>query len=360
MKPTSSPEELTVILGGGLSGLYAGSLLRRRNFPFVVLEARPQLGGRIRSARVADVVVDLGPSWFWPELNPRVNELVTRFGLKHHPQFTDGDALLESADGMLHRRPHVEVDPRHARRLVGGMASLVTPLAAELPTGAIRTNHRVEQVRFEAEGLVVRTTSPTGVSEFTAGRIICALPPRLVTESLACSPPLPGPLQSSLRNTPTWMAGEAKFFAIYDEPFWRSDGLSGSMFSPRGPLAESHDASPPQGAGALLGFLVPGPTERRAMGDALVPGCLGQLARSFGPSALRPRAVHLMDWSNEPFTATLLDRPLDDHPDYGFPEEANGLWEGRFLLAGTEVAPHQGGYLEGALVSAAAAVSLIP
>ena len=68
-----------VIVGGGLSGLYAANLLQQRGFrDYVLLEAREVLGGRIVSVpasvpgSVLDATaeaanrVDLGPSWFWP------------------------------------------------------------------------------------------------------------------------------------------------------------------------------------------------------------------------------------------------------------------------------------------------------
>jgi len=39
----------TIIIGGGLSGLYAAYLLYQENKSFVLLEARERVGGRILS-----------------------------------------------------------------------------------------------------------------------------------------------------------------------------------------------------------------------------------------------------------------------------------------------------------------------
>ena len=185
--------------------------------------------------------------------------------------------------------------------------------------------------------------------------MILALPPRLLAHTITITPGLPSPLTAFLRNTPTWMAGDAKFFAIYNRPFWRENGLSGTACCESGPLSESHDASLPGGPGALLGFLIPDPAQRAALGKALVPLCLEQLARFFGPAASSPTEVILRDWSQDPFTATRLDLPLFEHPAYGLPECAHGLWGGRLRFAGTESAPEHGGYLEGALEAAEAA-----
>jgi monoamine oxidase len=42
------------IIGGGLSGLYAAYLLEKKGVDYVLLEARPTLGGRIVTARATD------------------------------------------------------------------------------------------------------------------------------------------------------------------------------------------------------------------------------------------------------------------------------------------------------------------
>ena len=36
-----------IIIGGGLAGLYAATKLHERNIAFLLLEAKPRLGGRI-------------------------------------------------------------------------------------------------------------------------------------------------------------------------------------------------------------------------------------------------------------------------------------------------------------------------
>lgn len=93
--------------------------------------------------------------------------------------------------------------------------------------------------------------------------------------------------------------------AVYDEPFWRSDGLSGQAISTEGPVSAVFDNRPPGGSpGVLLGFLdgrearrlsPASPEERR---DVLV----GTFTRLFGPRAARPQRYLDKDWSTEPFT----------------------------------------------------------
>ena len=47
MSPVTTNPIDTTIIGAGLSGIYAASLLAERNNSFVVLEARNRIGGRI-------------------------------------------------------------------------------------------------------------------------------------------------------------------------------------------------------------------------------------------------------------------------------------------------------------------------
>jgi monoamine oxidase len=47
---------------------------------------------------------------------------------------------------------------------------------------------------------------------------------------------------------------------------------------------------------------------------------------------------------------------LQTHPEYGLPDAMKGIWSGKLLFAGTEVAGQFGGYLEGALEAAEAVV----
>jgi monoamine oxidase len=162
----------------------------------------------------------------------------------------------------------------------------------------------------------------------------------------------------AMHATPTWMAGHAKFAAIYEQPFWREAGLSGMAMSQRGPMAEIHNASDEHGTtAALFGFVGAAPGYRAGVGrEALMQQSLAQLVRLFGPQAATPLWCDLKDWAQAPLTATPADhRPLSHHPAYQqavVPEP----WRQRVWLAGTERSAQFGGYLEGALDAAERAV----
>ncbi len=350
-------ETETLIVGGGLSGLYAAHLLHSRGKSFHLIEARPDFGGRIRTERRDGAVLEFGASWFWPDTNPRVARLVEQFGLASFPQHNDGDVLLDGG-GYRRRQPHRQVDPRVSLRLTNGTRGLIEGLLETLPEESLSLGHRAHALTRRDEGGIDLAVSAEdgGRRVITAENVIIAMPLRLLAKTLSFHPEPPPQVLESFRNTPTWMAGEAKFLAVYDRPFWRDQGLSGTAISPSGALAECHDASSPGGSGALLGFIGLDPAERASLGDGLIDRCLEQLERNFGTPALSPKHAVVMDWANEKLTATVEDAPLMGHPLYGLQPDHLSLWDGSVRIAGTESSTTHGGYLEGALQAAERAV----
>jgi monoamine oxidase len=333
-----------IIVGGGLSGLGLADRLHRAGLDVQLFEARDRFGGRITTLGTGSGRVDLGPSWVWPG-QPHVARLIRELGLAVFDQHAAGESLFEDARGAVQRGVGF-ASMAGALRVAGGMTGLIEGLVARLPEAALHLSSPVETV---GEGWVRLTDG----RHRTARHIVFALPPRLVAR-LTFAPPLAARAAAILAEVPTWMAGHAKFVAVYARPFWRTAGLSGDAVSRRGPLAEIHDASGPEGApAALFGFLGL-PAEARAQaGDALTVLALAQLARLFGPEAAAPLATRLQDWAQEPFTATARDhQPPAGHPAYGPLPPLFGPDHPRLHLAGTEVAPGMGGLIEGALGAA--------
>ncbi|GGP19687.1 flavin monoamine oxidase family protein [Silvimonas iriomotensis] len=351
-----------VIVGAGLAGLVAAQQLARTGLRVTLLEARARAGGRILSEPVAGQQhrADLGPGWYWPELNPRLAELVRQFDLADYPQWAQGASLREGADGTRHTIRQSWIQQPESMRLVGGMGALVQALLARLDAVELHLETVVQSVALTPDAVTLQVIRAGQPQQLTADLVISTLPPRLLA-GLQANPPWPAHEQQRWLATPTWMAGNAKFVAAYDQPFWRDAGLSGDAGSQRGPLVEIHDASDAAGQVALLfGFIgVPAPM-RQQMGEAeLHRLALKQLARLFGPQALAPRWTTLKDWAQDPYTAQQQDQqPLYQHPLYT-PMPLPQPWAGRLVLAGTEFAPEFGGYLEGALASAHAAVAQV-
>ncbi len=352
----------TIIVGGGLSGIYAAWLLSRSNLSCLVLEARERIGGRILCPEHQGFHPDLGPSWYWPEIHPRMACLIQSLGLEGYPQFETGQGRIQRADGTARTVRTGPMAPQ-SWRLSGGMQALLTALAEGLPAGAVRCGHPVCEIEKTPYGVQVSVgeLEKAPLARFTARRVILALPPRLAAGSILFTPELSHPLTQAMLKTGTWMAGQAKFSALYEKPFWREMGLSGQAFSERGPAGEVHDGSSRNGGPyGLTGFLGI-PAAQRRTGDRLNEAILAQLAVLFGSEAARPMAFFYQDWAQERFTATMYDQPpMYAHPRYGAPAGKTSIWDAAVHFAGTETAPMSGGYLEGALEAAerAAAAAL--
>ena len=111
----------TLIVGGGLSGLYLAYRLAQTQHPFLLMEARDRLGGRILSQPAeTGARFDLGPAWMWPDLQPLLRQLLTELGLTCFKQYSQGGMLYEdSQDGA----PRIVHDPSahgQSLRLRGG------------------------------------------------------------------------------------------------------------------------------------------------------------------------------------------------------------------------------------------------
>ena len=314
------------------------------------MEARTRFGGRILTVRGEDGSdCDLGPSWIWPG-QPLVASLLNHFDISHYDQFIDGAVLIQQMDGRVEKI--MEPSPMAgSRRIRGGIGCLTDMIVNEIDASHRFLSHRVTGLSIDKDLVTVDVQGPSGKLKAHAKQVALAIPPRLAA-GLAFSPELPTETMQSLSETPTWMAGHAKFFAIYDQPFWREKGLSGAVFSQCGPLAEIHDASPDSGPGfSLFGFSRIDAKGRDSMGQYEFNNqAISQLAVLFGDEANRPKAVHFQDWSREQFTASTDDRnPQTRHPQYGLNLKLGDTWDGKLAFICSETSFRYGGLIEGAL-----------
>lgn len=344
----------TVIIGGGLSGIYAAYLLSQRDASFVILEARERIGGRILSLDHQAYFSDLGPSWYWPAIHPRMERLIQSLGLHGYRQYETGMGRFQNASGTVQNVGGYPTQPP-SWRLSGGMAMLIEKLCETIPENAIRLNHPVCQIEKASAGVRINVGELEQIpkTRFSAKNIILALPPRLAAATILFSPDLSHELTQAMLKIGTWMAGQAKFYALYPTPFWRKSGLSGQAFSELGPLGEIHDGSNNgRGPYGLTGFLGI-PAVQRHSQQPLTESILSQLAVLFGQGAAQPSAFFYQDWARERFTATQFDQPpMIEHPAYCPPAGQISIWDRRIYFAGTETSSEHGGYLEGALAAA--------
>jgi monoamine oxidase len=350
-----------VVVGAGLSGLQASRLLVQAGQKVLLIEARDRLGGRVLSQGLSAGRhrADLGPSWFWPGMNPRVERLAAELGLGVYPQYTRGATAIEGPDGQVRRQQSSWEQSPSSYRIEGGTQSLIERLYERIQDQVhLKTGTQLLGMKLRAHAVELTLKDASGSWTQLASQVVLTLPPRLTAQDLQMEPSWPDALIKDMRNTPTWMAGQAKFVAIYEQAFWREAGWSGAAMSHRGPMVEIHDASDATGqSAALFGFVGASPAYRAGIGsEALAKQSLAQLVRLFGPAAATPLWSGVQDWAQEPLTASGSDRqPLAYHPMYGDPV-VPGEWQQRLWLAGTERSANYGGYLEGALDSAEQAV----
>lgn len=345
------------IIGGGLSGLSLAIELQARGLQYALYEARERFGGRILSHNPCDQDAsyrfDLGPSWIWPDYQPRLSAFLGRHGIVAYPQWDRGNSLyLSEREGL----PQAYVDRTtyaDARRIHGGSYRLIEVLLKSLRRETLYGGHQLVEVKDQLGHIELLFNTGEGSLTVQARRVVLTLPPRLLINTIRFRPGLDAKLADVMRDTPTWMAGHAKAVLCYRHPFWREVSLSGNAFStyPGAALTEIYDACSPDGKFAGLSgfFALPAELRRTYRGDleALI---IEQLVRLFGKEAATPETIVIKDWCEEPYTATAADQvPPATHPAYGHPWLQLDHWNDKLFFSGTETAPQFGGYLEGAL-----------
>ncbi|MEV4313153.1 FAD-dependent oxidoreductase [Actinocrispum sp. NPDC049592] len=268
-------------------------------------------------------------------------------------------------------------------RLTGGASGLAAKLASRLD---IHLNAPVRRISQDANGVTVSTEDG---SIWRAGHVVVALPPPQAAR-IAYHPPLPATRDSLTQRLP--MGSVIKCVAIYPEPFWRKEGLSGAALSLRGPITLTVDSSPQDDdRGVLLAFAAASttaattatatatgattaatatpttatgaPTTGASTGAATTARTpnsplLTSLIHLFGPQAATPTHFLEHNWNDQPFARGAYAAL--------FPP---GAWTrlgpalrppiGRIHWAGTETSPRWYGYIEGAIRSGEAAADAV-
>ena len=347
-----------LIVGAGLSGLCTAHLLKKQGVQATVIDARDRPGGRILSKKPTpdyDTGFDMGPSWFWPwqtRMLALINELALSSSV--YEQHSQGQAVIEYRTGQLAQQTGT-ASMAGSLRLTGGLQTLVNSLVESIGTDHVLFNRKIDRVVHVGDSVAARFEHLGTENTVHTQQIVLAAPPRVLASHIEFAPTLDAAEQQLMANTPTWMAGQAKFVAVYATPFWRDKGLSGDGVSELGPLGEIHDASANDGAPyALFGF-VGVPAEARANRDQqIIQAASEQLARMFGTGVEKPLHVFYKDWANDELTATDADRKgVRSHAHQTV--STTGLWDSQLHWAGSETASVSGGdngYLEGALAAA--------
>ena len=240
-------------------------------------------------------------------------------------------------------------------RFVGGPQQLSRRLAARVGRRRVRLRSPVTAVHSTRGRVLVHTPKAT----FAARQVVMTAP-RPVLAAIRFSPQLPPAYTQILQRQPT--GSVTKVNAIYDRPFWRDQGLNGSVVSNVGPIEIVYDNSPPDGSpGVLVGFME-ADRSRALFGLTAAQrraAALESLVRYFGAEAGRPVAYHDMVWATQRYT-------LGAYGSYNPPGVLTSLGAatasisvGRVHFAGADLSPVWTGYMDGAIRTGEAAAAAV-
>ncbi|WAL39629.1 NAD(P)/FAD-dependent oxidoreductase [Brevibacterium sp. BRM-1] len=248
--------------------------------------------------------------------------------------------------GGLHRMM-LTIGGAQESRVRGGTHQLSERLAARL-AGPIRLGEPVRAVEgWDGDG-PVRVRTDRG--NYTARDVVIALPPMLANR-LEYAPRLPA--NRDILASQVIPGNVIKFQVEYERPFWREEGLSGTVLSLDHRVSLVYDNVVPDSDAGILVAFVEGHRAREL--NELPEGerarlVVGDLAAFFGPQSAAPREVLQRNWSEEPFTRGCYGGRL-----------GTGLWTSvgahlaqpcdRIRWAGAETAQVWNGYIDGAIRS---------
>lgn len=141
-----------VVVGAGLSGLYAAREVLRAGYRPLVVEASDRVGGRILSAEPEPGIhVELGAQWIG-DTHERMFALAEELGVDTYPQFEDGESSYELAGSGVLRESAFH--SRYADELKGVERALaeLDEMSAQVPLDTPWTAERAAEWDAETAG----------------------------------------------------------------------------------------------------------------------------------------------------------------------------------------------------------------
>ncbi len=183
------------------------------------------------------------------------------------------------------------------KRVVGGLQQVPLRLAERLGSDVF-LSQPVRTLEWSDDGVVAVADGVTVRARFA----IVALAPNLY-ERISFAPPLPR-LQQQMHQHLS-MGFVIKVHAVYDRPFWREQGLSGTAFSPYELSHEAYDnTNHGDERGTLVGFVSDRHADDvfRLSAEERKEKILESLSHYYGPEAKNPVVYYESDWGAEEWT----------------------------------------------------------
>jgi monoamine oxidase len=252
-----------------------------------------------------------------------------------HQQASGGGPIfvISNKDGAQDARVH------------GGMGAIYRPIAAELGD-ALHLSQPVRQIAQDADAVTVRADDLT----VRARRAIVAVPLAIASQ-IIYEPMLP--VDRSFLHQRMPGGSVIKISVVYDEPFWRADGLCGQSAAPGTPATLTIDACTDTGIPGIMCAITEGPAARqlsRLDEDERKAAVVGELVDRFGPKAGSPVGYHEQNWTVERYSGGGM---ISHAPPGVLTEFGHALREacGRIHWAGTESSAVMCGWIDGAIRS---------
>lgn len=105
VQPANISQVDVVVVGAGFSGTQAAHDLSQVGLNVALLEATHRVGGRSKSIKLSSGpgFVELGATWINQYTQPKIYATAKRLGLTLVTQYLDGDEILQTVDGKVHR-----------------------------------------------------------------------------------------------------------------------------------------------------------------------------------------------------------------------------------------------------------------
>jgi monoamine oxidase len=178
----------------------------------------------------------------------------------------------------------------------GGMGSIARKVADELDD--LRLGTPVRSITQRSDSAVVAGND----LRVEARHVVVAVPPMLALE-IEFDPVLSEDRVALYR---AYTGGsETKTLLVYDEPFWRADGLSGQTAGPGTAAEVTIDASPSAGSPGVIASFSFGPAAEAMHAMAAADRrdvVLAAMADRLGPKAAQPVEVLETAWWTEPWS----------------------------------------------------------
>ena len=229
-------------------------------------------------------------------------------------------------------------------RFVGGTGEIPRRLAALIGEHIV-LGAPVQLIEHGPDGVTVHCR---GGLVARARRVIVAISPALAGR-IMYDPPLPGRRDQLTQRLPNGAAMKA--FFVYDEPFWRAEGLNGQVISDLGPARMSNDSCLPGADHGVILLFLEGAQARRygSWPEAERRAALtAELVRHFGPRAADPQCYVDGEWSERQWTRGCYNANFGPLGWTGYgPALAEPI--GMIHWASTDTATQWSAYLEGAV-----------